>query len=217
MWDGMALTATAEAQQGTKRTVIMIIVILLHLGAFWALQNGLAHHHLVDILPNDIKTKIIEEQKDEPPPPPPPPPDVQTPPPPFVPPVEVTIATPTEAAVNTITTTTVKPPVTAPPVLAPPAIHKAGFDPKHPIRSAEDFYPEASIRASEEGVTTLEVYVSTEGRVTDVRIKTSSGFDRLDQAAIRYAKTFRMLPQTSGGVAEGSWVTIPIRWKIVNR
>jgi protein TonB len=213
----MALTASAEAQQGTKRTVIMILVIGLHLVALWALQNGLARR-LVEVLPNDNKTKIIEEKKEEPPPPPPPPPDVQAPPPPFVPPVEVAIATPMETPPTAITTTTEKPPLTVPPVMAPAAnIHKAGFDPKHPIRSSEDFYPEASIRAGEEGVTVVEIYVSPEGRVTDARIKTSSGFDRLDQAAIRYVKTWRMLPQTRDGKPEGAWVSIPIRWKIVNK
>ncbi len=115
----MALTASAEAKQGTRRTIIMILVILIHVVALWGLQNGLARR-LVEILPNDIKAEIIkDEKKEEPPPPPPPPPDQVVPPPPFVPPVEVAIATPTETPPTAITITNEKPPVTAPPVMAP--------------------------------------------------------------------------------------------------
>ena len=112
-----------------------------------------------------------------------------------------------------------KPPVVQPPPVAPPVevpLVRASFDPRRPIRSNEDYYPSASIRAGEEGVTTVEIYVAADGRVTDARVKTSSGFDRLDEATLKYVKTWRMKPATRGGVPEGSWVTVPVRWKLVN-
>ncbi|HVY24258.1 MAG TPA: TonB family protein [Steroidobacteraceae bacterium] len=213
----MALTASAEAQQGTKRTVIMILVIGLHLVAFWALQNGLARR-LVEVLPNDIKTKIIEEQKkEEPPPPPPPPPDMQTPPPPFVPPPEVTIATPATPPPNAITQMTQeKPAVTQPPVVAPEIV-KPRPDPRHPFGNPDDFYPYASKRDGEEGLVMVSFVVDVSGRPSNIQVATSSGFPRLDEAAIKYVKTVRLLPATKNGVPFPYETRLPIRFKLKDR
>ncbi len=216
----MALTATAE-QSNSKRGLIIGIVIALHAAGIYIVESGLSRS-IIELVAPPVETKIIEEEQppEEPPPPPPPPPDMPVQPPPFIPPPEVMVQV--QPQVNTIqTVTNEQPPAVIPPVMAPPAppapdvpSTKAGFDPKRPIKSNADYYPAASIRAEEEGVATVDIYIDPEGRVTDARIKTSSGFDRLDEATLKYVKTFRMKPATRSGVAEGSWVTLPVRWKL---
>ncbi|MES1190829.1 MAG: TonB family protein [Steroidobacter sp.] len=197
----MALTASAEAQQGTKRTVIMILVIGLHLVAFWALQNGLARR-LVEVLPNDIKTKIIEEKKEEPPPPPPPPPDVQAPPPPFVPPVEVAIATPMETPPTAITTTTEKPPVSAP-IMQPrqPVVVSARVDLKRSRGSCDELYTSALQRENAEGIVVIECAIDKEGRCRDPRVADSSGNGEIDKLGQKCARDLlRFIPGSVDGV-----------------
>jgi len=215
---GMALTAQAAEQQGVKRTIIILVVIGIHALGYIALQNGLARR-LVELLPNDIQTKIIkEDKKEEPPPPPPPPPDQAIPPPPFVPPVEVAIAIPSEPSVNAITTTNEKPPITLPPVKAPPAdvIIKPRADPKHPYGNIDEYYPSAAKRDGQEGVATIALVVGLDGKVSDVQVVTSSGFPLLDEAAIKFGKTMRLLPATKNGVPFVYSINLPIRFRIKN-
>lgn len=210
----MALTATAESD--SKRGLIIGIVIAVHLGAYYVIESGLSQQ-IIELVAPPVETKIIEEEiQQEELPPPPPPPDI-APPPPFIPPPEVAVQVQVQtSAIQAVTNE--RPPAVVPPVMAPPpppiAATKAGFDPKRPVRSNADFYPAASIRADEEGVTTVDIYIAEDGRVTDARVKMSSGFERLDEATLKYVKTWRMKPATRAGVAEGSWVSIPVRWKL---
>lgn len=214
----MALTATAGSD--SKRGIIIVLVALLHVGMYYVIESGLSQH-IISLLAPPIDTKMIEEEK--PPedlPPPPPPPDIAEPPP-FIPPPEVTVQLQTQSTAIQVVTNE-RPPVVAPPPVAPPApvevpLVRAGFDPKRPVRSNDEYYPSASIRAEEEGVTTVELYVAADGRVTDARVKVSSGFERLDEATLKYVKTWRMKPATRGNVPEGSWVTVPVRWKLDRR
>jgi len=202
----MALTAQAEQQQGTKRTVIMILVILLHVACLWALQNGLARR-LVDILPKDIKTEIIkEEKKEEPPPPPPPPPD-QAPPPPFVPPVEVAIASPMEAPVNTITTTQEKPPAVTPPVMAPRQQVVTGprVDMKKSLGSCDELYNESAAlkRDNAAGSVVVRCTIASNGRCNDPSVAKGSGNEAIDALGTRCAKELlRFVPGTVDGAVQ---------------
>lgn len=55
-------------------------------------------------------------------------------------------------------------------------------------------YPRAALRTGATGTTSLEVCVTAEGRLVDVRVKASSGSEILDAATIEWAKTARYLP-----------------------
>jgi TonB family protein len=55
-------------------------------------------------------------------------------------------------------------------------------------------YPRAALRSRASGTTTLEVCVTADGRVVDVRVKQSSGSEILDDATVDWAKTARYLP-----------------------
>lgn len=197
--------------------MVLTVVILLHIALLYGIQSGLARK-VVELLPEDIQTEIIEEEKPKEEPPPPPPPDIPIEPPPFVPPPEVQIQVPVQQ--NTITqVTTQKPPVTAPPVMTPPAppkdvIVNPRLDPKRAQRSLEEFYPASSKRAEEEGSVVVSVYVKGDGRIQEVKVDTSSGFPALDEGAVKYAKTWRLLPGTKNGIPQAMWYKVKVTFQL---
>jgi protein TonB len=75
-------------------------------------------------------------------------------------------------------------------------------------------YPKQSARLGEQGKTVLLVELDAQGRVAHVDIKTSSGFPRLDEAAITAVKTWRCTPAKRNGVAVRSVAMQPFNFII---
>ena len=76
-------------------------------------------------------------------------------------------------------------------------------------------YPPADVRAGNEGNVQIEVYVLADGRVGDARVLRSSGFPRLDQAALDEAKRkWRLQPATRNGVAFAQWSPLRVVFKL---
>jgi protein TonB len=76
------------------------------------------------------------------------------------------------------------PPPPAPP--APPVVSKAAGAKGNPADwITQDDYPPSSIRAEEEGTTSITWTINTQGRVENCRVTQSSGSSALDQAACR--------------------------------
>jgi TonB family protein len=69
-------------------------------------------------------------------------------------------------------------------------------------------YPEMAAQAGVEGVSTLWVYVKTDGTVADVQLYNSSGLSSLDNAAISAAWNTRWTPAQNNGIAVGVWTTL---------
>src|SRR3981189_568557 len=158
-----------------RRGAALIAVILLHVVIVWGFYTGLAGQRVQKIIP-PVEIAQIEKPKDvdKPPPPPPKLEEIK----PYVPPPEfVDIQAPqVETTAITQTTQVNKPP---PPVVvaAPPKPGTAiKMDPKHPLRIGEDYYPDASKRANEEGRCIVLMTVSADGKITNESIQTSSGF-----------------------------------------
>jgi protein TonB len=173
----------------------LVIAALINIGIIYALVTGLASTAMKLVVQNIDVAVIKEPPPDESKPPPPPPPQMKEPPP-FVPPPDINIDM-TEAAPanNAIQTTTTQVP-TAPPAPAP-----VTSAPK-PINShavTERDYPPISIRLNEEGKVGVRYVVSAEGNVTDVNITSSSGKERLDQAAVGMVKRWRFHPALQAG------------------
>jgi len=109
----------------------------------------------------------------------------------------------------------------AAPVQAPPAPPRPGTnvgqDPRHPLKIGEDYYPDASKRANEEGRCIVSITVAADGRITNEAIQTSSGFPRLDEACLKGVHGQRMKPATEDGKPIEKTVSIPIVWKLTNK
>lgn len=83
-----------------------------------------------------------------------------------------------------------------------------------PLITSEPVYPLAAIRGDEQGVVLLKALVNTTGRVEDVVVLRSSGYSRLDQAAVKSVRTWRFKPAMQANAAIASWVTLPIRFQL---
>jgi periplasmic protein TonB len=203
-----------------KRGIAFIVVVILHVIVGYAFYSGLASRLVANIIP-PVEIAQIDKPKDvdKPPPPPPKLEEIK----PYVPPPEfVDIqAAPETNAVTAVTT--VQTPVAAPVAAAPPAppAPKAGtsikMDPKHPLKIGEDYYPDASKRANEEGRCIVQMTVAADGRITAESIQTTSGFPRLDEACLKGVHGQRMLPATEDGKPVEKTVSIPIVWKLTNK
>ena len=56
------------------------------------------------------------------------------------------------------------------------------------------------------------VLVLDDGTAARAEIRTSSGFERLDQAALQTVLRWRYVPGKRGGTPEAMWVTVPINF-----
>lgn len=203
---------TYTARKSTpQRFLGLAFVALFHVAVIYLLVSGLGKS-IVEVVSGPIETKVIEEVSSEPEAPPPPPPEF-TPPPAFVPPPELNIAV--EAAPQQTTAITqVQTKVATPP--PPPKVDVVvapRSDPKHPVTQPP--YPPISSRLGEQGVVILEIYVQEDGKVGDARVHTSSGFPRLDEAAVKEAKRrWRLLPGTRNGSPQAAWMQIKVRFQV---
>jgi TonB family protein len=77
-------------------------------------------------------------------------------------------------------------------------------------------YPDASLAAGEEGSTLLDMLVDVDGKVVDSKVIGSSGFPRLDQAALEALKLCHFTPETVDGERVLSWNPLRYTWRIVD-
>ena len=71
-------------------------------------------------------------------------------------------------------------------------------------------YPPISRRLGEQGMVMINVLVSDEGWAKDAEIQASSGFERLDNAALSTVRQWRFVPGRRAGLPESMWFTVPI-------
>ncbi|MEQ9449573.1 MAG: energy transducer TonB [Rhodospirillaceae bacterium] len=166
---------------------------ILHVGAFYALQSGLAKS-VVDAVTGPLETRLIEEMVTEADEPPPPPPELDAPPPEFIPMPDIAIDAPApQQTISNVTAVKKPPPPPPPPKVVPPRTN-----PRRPITQPE--YPTMSRRLGEEGEVVLLLTVDESGRITEASVEESSGFERLDEAAVREAlRRWRLIPGTVNG------------------
>lgn len=80
----------------------------------------------------------------------------------------------------------------------------------------EPVYPATSRRQGEEGTVRLRVLVDESGRPRDVNVLTSSGFPRLDQAAIDAVKRWRFVAATDGRNPVSAWTQVAVSFELKN-
>ncbi|MBH1970924.1 energy transducer TonB [Moraxellaceae bacterium AER2_44_116] len=75
-------------------------------------------------------------------------------------------------------------------------------------------YPSMSRRLGEQGRVVLEVYILVNGTVGEIRLKQSSGFKRLDQAAMQAVKKWQYQPAHKGQHAIDFWYVQPLSFSL---
>lgn len=71
-------------------------------------------------------------------------------------------------------------------------------------------YPGVSRRMGESGRVLIYARIEANGTASEAQIKTSSGYDRLDQAALKAVLGWRFVPGKRAGVPEAMWYEIPL-------
>lgn len=82
------------------------------------------------------------------------------------------------------------------------------------LRNPPPRYPEESRQRGEEGLVRLLIHVGKEGAVRRVRVKQSSGFELLDDAAVKAVGRWRFEPARLAGLAVDSKAEVPIRFRL---
>jgi protein TonB len=203
-------------------------VVLFHVAALWALQTGLLRRAVEVIVPAQILAEMITPPapKVEVPPapaptPPVPKPKVKAPPPP---PMPVAIADPTPAP-NAPTGVVAPQPAPAPiaaPVAAAPSPPAPPAPPKIELPSSEasylqnptPVYPAMSKRLQEQGKVIVRVMIGVDGQPQNASVRRSSGFERLDRAAVEYVMKCRYVPGKVAGVAQAMWYDAPVNFEL---
>lgn len=153
------------------------------------------------VLPEPAPERVVET-----PPPPPPQSITEVPVPP--PPVPAVVAAPAPM-----------------PITPPPVVVQAPQEPEEItmtsqmltaiyLRNPKPNYPNLSRRLSEQGTVLLRVFVNATGDATQVDLKESSGFPRLDKAAQDAVEGWKFVPAKKGDHAVAAWVVVPIKFSL---
>ena len=199
----MSLTYSPhQSNQALPRAAAIALIVLLHVTAFIAFNNGIGKFFKVDP-PPDLTIVTV-------PPDPPaqkamPIPDIpqsvpdQTLPPPVVEPsnIEIDVAPDVVPAPSD----TVDPNAITPEI---PTVSKLSVTSR-----VDPIYPAGAQAAGQQGVVLLDAQVDPYGNVTNVSILQSSGFNDLDNAAVQAVKRWRFAP-----ISTGAHVRVPIRFQL---
>jgi len=187
---------TAYVQTNNQsRIAVFILIVLVHFFFGWALITGLAQSAASKVM-EALQTDILEEEVKDEKPPPPPPPEMERPPV-EIPPPEVSIDMPSEPVETTALSNVTDKPQPPP----PPQPTSRPTPPKiKSMPATEDYYPPSSVRNEEQGSSTIEACVDAKGKLSkDPIVRASSGFPKLDEAAVKMTRAGRFLPGTFEG------------------
>ncbi|ABM37871.1 outer membrane transport energization protein TonB [Polaromonas naphthalenivorans CJ2] len=214
----------------SRNAAIALGVVALHAGLIWALQSGLLLRTAQLIVPVEVLAQLIElpEPKAEPAPPAPPAPPVR----PVTPSVQkkvvpkpaarpqaqpLAIADPTpspNAPTGSLAPAVASTPTAAPEAPAAPAPAAVQLPSSNAdyLQNPKPAYPPLSKRLGEQGKVVVRVLIGADGVPQKAELRQSSGFDRLDQAALATVLKWRYVPGKRGGVAEDMWFNVPINF-----
>lgn len=103
------------------------------------------------------------------------------------------------------------PPAAPAPVAAP--VVGPRFDADY-LQNPPPVYPPLSRRLHEEGKVLLFVQVSAKGEAESVEVRKSSGFPRLDEAAMSAVRKWRFVPARRGAETIASSVVVPLVFRL---
>jgi periplasmic protein TonB len=125
-----------------------------------------------------------------------------------VPPAPLAVISAAAPAAAAPSPATVPTPVPAPvPAPVPVVLPRSDAD---YLNNPAPNYPAASRRQGETGRVIVRCFVTADGKVDTLELRTSSGFERLDAAALQAVKSWRFKPGSKGGAPEAMWVNVPV-------
>ena len=243
---GITTSANASSwpkPQVSRNALIALAVVALHVGLLVLLQSGLLMRTTELLVPVQVLARLMEPPAVASPVPvvEAPRPVAKTPPPPRAQPIppraEATPEKPPQATTRPQAVAEPSPPSPAPnaptalpappqpaPMAAapaaptapsPPAIQLPSSDADY-LQNPEPKYPENSQRLNEQGTSTIRVLIGADGLPQRAEIGKSSGFDRLDRAALATVMRWRYVPGKRNGVPEAMWFSVPIVWNLTS-
>jgi len=212
-------------QFALRHMAIAGVVVLFHIVALWALQTGLLQRAMEAVVQVQLLSAFIAPPQPKPEPPPAPktrltPPQTAAVKAQARPPAPMPQAIPDpSAAPNAPTGMTAEPaplrPITAPvmtaPVVTPPQIELPSSDAAY-LQNPAPVYPSISRRLGEQGKVVIRVLIGLDGTAQQAQVQQSSGFSRLDQAALSTVGHWRYVPGKRAGVPEAMWFNVPINF-----
>lgn len=221
---------------------IAVLVLGLHVGALWALQSGLLRRAVEAVVPAEILVELWSPPAPEvapaPQPRPAPAAPRKAPAPAQATPVPLAVATPepvsapvvplqsTPVATNNIAASAIstrandqngiKNSATTGATSAAPAAPKIELPSSDAdyLNNPKPPYPPLSKRMGEQGKVVVRTLIGTDGQAQEVQLALSSGFERLDQAALNAARRWRYVPGKRDGVPQAMWFNIPFNFQL---
>jgi len=204
----------------SRNVRIVIAVLLLHGGALWALQSGLLRRAVELVIPARVLELSAAEEK-------PPEPKTQPAVKPRIEPRQVpapmavakavaqpspdapaaVVASVESSSLERAPSSSVSPVANAAPP-APTKLELPSTDADY-LNNPRPPYPPSSKRMGEQGKVVIRTLIGADGLAQEASIQQSSGFDRLDQAALDTARKWRYVPGKRAGVAEAMWFNVP--------
>jgi len=225
---GYDVLATQQVPRISHNTLVACGVVLFHVAALWALHAGLLQRAVEVVVPVQMLAEMMAPPalKAEPPPPAPQPkvaPVKQVAkkvpaPPPAPQPMAITEPTPAPNAPSGVPTPHPPAPITdavaaaAPPAPpAPPTVQLPSTEAAY-LQNPRASYPPLSRRMGEQGRVLVRVLVGADGTPQKAELKRSSGYERLDLAALDYILKCRYVPGKVGGVPQAMWYDAPVNY-----
>lgn len=209
----------------SRNLVSLAVVIATHVGLGWvALQAHAVRGAIAEAMP--IFVRQIEAAPPKPPEPSPPrsprikrkePPPLLTARPEPMPEPEQFVAPPAPPEPEAQLPPLAEPSIVAaappapkePPAARPKLIGEVAY--AHPL-SVD--YPALSRRLNETGLVIVRVLIDPTGRPAQVLVQKTSGYERLDHAAVAAVKAALFRPYTENGVPAPAYALIPIRFEL---
>ena len=216
-----------------RNTLVVVGVLLIHGAGLWLFQSGLLEKMAEVVVPVQLISSSIEVNRAPlkplatpiatpiaTPPAPPvkatnpstsPPPTPQPQPPALQPSPNQTATNPnaqltTTPATASVTITATSPAATSPaPAKVELPTHVAAY-----LQNPKPDYPALRVRRGEQGQVVLNVLIGIDGKAQKTEIAKSSGFERLDAAALATVQRWRYVPGKRGGVPEEMWFKVPL-------
>ena len=201
-----------------SRWPAMLLIIALHIGALWGLMQIESVRKAVEEAA-PIMVGLITLPPPEPPKPkiepPPKPAPVKPKPKPQM--IAAETAAPSEMVAPVPEPVIPEPPPPPPPAppappapIIPPNFVAAYLDNPPPV------YPSASKRLGETGTVLLRVLVDEQGQSKSIEIQSSSGYSRLDRAALDAVRKWKFVPAKQGDRAISAAVLVPLTFELKN-